>query len=39
VATGRGWNIGGLTEDEEDPQAVADAAIAADKADEDDLPF
>lgn len=41
VASGKGWNVGWIEADaDEDPQAVADAAIAADKAEaEDDLPF
>lgn len=41
VATGKGWKVGWIEADaDEDPQAVADAAIAADKAEaEDDLPF
>ncbi len=39
IANGKGWAIDTIEEDEADPQAIADAAIAADKADVDDLPF
>jgi hypothetical protein len=34
-----GWSLDWIEEDAADPQAIADAAIAADKADVDDLPF
>ena len=39
IANGKGWAIDTIEEDEADPQAIADAAIAVDKADVDDLPF
>lgn len=39
IANGKGWRLDWIEDDTQDPQAVADAAIAADKAEQDDIPF